>query len=60
MENPDQKDNKIEGNLAGINSILDYYEKGKDYGVRKDKKVKKLLKKRAEGKLEDFISKQLN
>lgn len=59
LENPEKKDNKIEGNLAGVNFFLDFYEKGKDFGVKKDRKVAKLLKKRKAGKLQEFIEKEI-
>ncbi len=57
LENPDKKEDNIGGSLAGVNYFLDFYEKGKDFGVKKDRKVAKLLKKREAGKLEDFIAK---
>ena len=60
LENPDKKEDTIGGNLAGINYFLDFYEKGKDFGVKKDRKVAKLLKKREAGKLEEFITKKSN
>jgi hypothetical protein len=60
LENPDKKEDKIRGSLAGVNYFLDFYEKGKDFGVKKDRKVIKLLKKREAGKLEEFISKKSN
>ena len=58
LENPDNNTDKMDENLAGVNYFLDFYEKGKDFGVRKDRKVAKLLKKRATGKLEKFIAKK--
>lgn len=60
LENPKKKKDKIEGSLAGINFFLDFYEKGKDFGVKKDRKVAKLLKKRAAGKLKEFVVKKSN
>jgi hypothetical protein len=60
LENPDKKADKFEGNLAGVNYFLDFYKKGKDFGVKKDRKVAKLLKKRAAGNLEEFIAKKSN
>jgi len=58
LENPDKKEDKIGGSLAGVNYFLDFYKKGKDFGVKKDRKVVKLLKKRETGKLEEFIRKK--
>lgn len=60
LENPDKKDDEIGGNLAGVNFFLDFYEKGKDFGVKRDRKVAKLLKKREAGKLEEFIIRKSN
>lgn len=59
LKNPDKKEDKIEGHLAGVNYFLDFYEKGKDFGVKKDRKVAKLLKKRKAGKLKEFIEKEI-
>ena len=56
LENPDKKEDNFGGSLAGVNYFLDFYEKGKDFGVKKDRKVAKLLKKREAGKLEAFIA----
>lgn len=58
LENPNKKEDKINANIAGFNFFIDFYEKGKDFGVKKDRKVAKLLKKRNAGKLESFIVKK--
>ncbi len=60
LEKGENKADKMDGNLAGFNYFLDFYEKGKDFGVKKDRKVAKLLKKRKAGKLEGFIAKISN
>lgn len=60
LENQDKKEDTFGGSLAGVNFFLDFYEKGKDFGVKKDRKVAKLLKKRKAGKLEDFVAKESN
>lgn len=60
LENPNKKEDKIGGTIAGVNYFLDFYERGKDFGVKKDRKVAKLLKKRGAGKLEDFITNKSN
>lgn len=60
LQNPDQKDDLLQCNLAAVNSFLDFYEKGKDFGVVKDKKVEKLLKKRNSGKLEKWLDKKID
>lgn len=58
LENSENKTDKKGGNLAGINYFLDFYKKGKKFGVKKDRKVAKLLKKRDAGNLEKFIEKK--
>lgn len=60
LKNPDQKEDLVKCNLAGVNSFLDFYEKGKDYGVVQDKKMGKLLKKRDNNKLEKWMEKKVN
>jgi len=59
LQNPELKDDHLKCNMAGVNSFLDFYKKGKDFGVVKDKKVGKLLKKREAGKLEQWIQKKI-
>ena len=44
LENPSEKDNPVMANKAGIKSILKVYEKNKGNGIKKDRKVEKLLK----------------
>ena len=60
LQNPDQKEDLLKCNLAAVNSFLDFYEKGKEFGVVKDKKVGKLLKKRKANKLEKWLSKKID
>jgi len=59
MENPDDKEDKLKSNLAAVNFILDFYQQGKKMGVKKDKRVAKILKKRENGELEDWVKKQI-
>ena len=59
IQNPDQKDNHLQGNLEGLEMVLDFYQKGKDFGVVKDKKVAKLLKIQKAGKLKEHIKDQI-
>ena len=49
-------DDKVAGNLAGINSVIEFYSKNKEY-MKKDKNVEKYIKMKEKGKLEDFIKK---
>lgn len=55
LEDPESKLSAYEGSLAGLNAILDFYVKGKEFGVKKDKKMEKLMKKRTAGELEAFV-----
>ncbi|MEM6967545.1 MAG: hypothetical protein AAF573_22465 [Bacteroidota bacterium] len=58
LNHPDDKD-ELSSSLAAVNTLLDYYKKGATFGVKKDKKLEKLLKKRASGKLEKYIAKRI-
>ena len=44
IENPDKKDNVEESNLAGITSIIKVYTANKGDGIKKDKRIEKLIK----------------
>lgn len=59
LKNPEEKEDKIKLNLAALNSVLDFYEKGKDFGVKKNKHIAKVLKKRKKGTLEDWMKKEI-
>lgn len=58
LNHPDN-DDELAPSLAAVNTFLDYYEKGEAFGVKKDKRVEKLLKKRENGKLEKYIARQI-
>lgn len=58
INNPKEKDNVVEANLAGIKSILKVYNFNKENSIKKDKKIEKLLKLDRVG-LENWIKKQL-
>lgn len=58
LENPAEKDDALLANKAGINSIIKVYTANKGNGMKKDKKVEKLLK-MDEAALEKWISKEL-
>lgn len=59
LNKPGEKSNVLAGNLAGVHSFLDFYERGRK-GVKKDKEVERLLKIREAGQLEEFIISKLN
>lgn len=48
--------NKIKGNLSGIEAVIEFYVKNKE-NLKKDKNVEKYIKLKEEEKLEDYISK---
>ncbi|MFN8256068.1 MAG: hypothetical protein U0W24_10295 [Bacteroidales bacterium] len=50
------ENNKVAGNLAGVNAVMDFYVKNKSV-LKKDKNVEKYLKMKEKGTLEEYISK---
>jgi len=44
IENPTEKNNTQAGNIAGINSLIKVYSANKDNGMKKDKRIEKLMK----------------
>ena len=60
LSNPSEKANQFNGNLAGINTMLDYYVQGKKMNIKKDARVEKLLKIRETGLLDQYLERQLN
>ncbi|WP_299124096.1 hypothetical protein [uncultured Winogradskyella sp.] len=44
IQNPSEKDNIESGNIAGINSIIKVYSANKGDGLKKDKRIEKLIK----------------
>jgi hypothetical protein len=55
LESKDYK-NKIAGNLAGIESVIEFYKKNKDF-VPKDKNIEKYIEMKDKGTLKGFIEK---
>ncbi len=55
LENNYSKD-QFQGNLAGVKSIINIYKKG---GLKKDKRVQKLVDLDEKGELEDWLKTQL-
>ena len=47
-------DNKVAGNMAGVESVIEYYQKNIKY-LKKDRHVEKYIKMKKEGKLKSFI-----
>lgn len=50
-------DNKVEGSLAGIESVIDFYSKNKAF-LPKDKNIEKYIKMKEKGKLREYIEKK--
>lgn len=48
-------DNKVAGNLAGIESVIEFYQNNKAF-LSKDKNVKKYIKMKDKGTLEEYIA----
>lgn len=55
LENKDYENTKA-GNLKGVEAVIDFYLKNKNY-LKKDKNVEKYIKLKESGKLEEYISK---
>ena len=56
-ENPDASTDNFKISLAGLNSVLDVYAKGK--GVKKDKYLTNLVELRKKGELETWLKEQM-
>jgi hypothetical protein len=57
LETKDYK-NKLNGNLKGIESVIDFYQKNRD-NLKKDENVERYIKMKEAGTLEDYIKKNL-
>lgn len=44
IENPSEKENTIKANIAGFQSLIKVYASNKGHGMKKDKKIEKLIK----------------
>lgn len=58
IENPSEKDNTQASNLAGIKSLIKVYAANKAHGMKKDKRIEKLLK-LDESELQNWVAKKL-
>ena len=58
IENPSEKDDVIKANIAGFQSIIKVYIANKGNGMRKDKKIEKLIKLNPT-ELEKWVRKEL-
>jgi hypothetical protein len=59
LQNPDQKDDAIKCNLAGLEGVIRVYKFNKGNGMKKDKEVEKLIELQEKGELEKWVEKQL-
>ena len=57
LETKDYK-NKIMGNVKGIETVIDFYNKNRE-NLEKDKNVEKYIKMKEKGTLEEFIAKSI-
>lgn len=57
LESKDFK-NKIEGNLAGLEAVIEFYTKNKKF-LSKDKKVEKYIKMKKKGTLKEYVEKNV-
>ncbi len=58
IENPRDAKDALRCNQAGLDGLLTYYE-SHAMSLKKDKRVEKLLKKRAKGQLEEWLSRRI-
>lgn len=58
IENPTEKKNNRAANLAGINSLIKVYSSNKNNGMKKDKRIEKLIK-MTESELQNWIDDKL-
>ena len=59
LENPEDKNNQKMGNLAGLHSVIAFYQKNTAY-LKKDRSVKKLIKLQEKEKLEEWVEERLS
>ncbi len=52
-------ENALSGNLKGVESVMEYYQKNKD-NLIKDKNVEKYIKMKEKGTLEEYIKKYVD
>jgi hypothetical protein len=57
IETKDYK-NKLNGNLKGIESVIEFYQKNKT-NLQKDKNVEKYIKLKEKGSLEEYVKKNI-
>ena len=58
IENPTDKDNIKAANIAGLNSVIKVYTANKGKGLKKDKRIEKLIKMDA-SELQNWVAEQI-
>ena len=58
LDNEDNHRDQLKGNLVGINAVIDFYQKNKDF-LDKNSAVEKYIKLKEKGKLEETIQKKI-
>jgi hypothetical protein len=58
IENPSEKEDVIKANIAGFQSLIKVYSANKGSGIKKDKKIEKLIKLNQE-ELEEWVRKEV-
>lgn len=58
IENPTEKDDTIKANMEGFKSLMQVYMANRDSGMKKDKKIEKLIKLTPEA-LEKWVRKEV-
>jgi len=58
IENPTEKKNTLASNITGINSIIKVYSANKDNGIKKDKRIEKLIE-MSESDLQKWVVEKL-
>ena len=57
LEHPEQADDKLQTNMAGMLSVIKVYKLSKGNGLKKDKDIETLIKMWEKGELEDWVKK---
>lgn len=58
LANPEYRQDRIKGNMAGLESVISFYKKGN--GIKKDKNVDKYIKLQSKGELEKFVKEKVS
>lgn len=59
LENPESKNNMLQGNIEGLKSVIAVYENNRKQGLKKDKQLEKIIDLENKGKLDSWVKEQL-